>query len=304
MSNHRWQAGSGPAKRRLSPTRRVKRWLVEWAIRDRRIRRLALNRLFTNHGAEGILCLVPFGDHKVFVDPRDDRIAYTLLTGRAWQRQHLEAAIDASERAGRFTPGGVFIDVGANIGLITLYALLSGRFERAIAIEPDPWNRQILEQNLEINGLTGRVDVLAMAASDKAGTMNLHRDAKNLGAHSLEPGFSMSPVAEPYEVSVARVDELVRDAGVAAADVSFVKIDVEGHEFSVLAGLSGLLGAAPPPIMIEVTFDAGDAGADAARLKALLGDYSQVVDIDRPGRGPLSLDAFKPTSNQHELVIF
>lgn len=304
MSNRRWQAGAGPGKRRRPLARRARSWLVSWATRDQRIRRVALNRIFAGHAVDGVLCLVPFDDHKVFVDPRDDRIAYTLLTGRAWQRKHLEAAFDAIERAGRFKPGGVFVDVGANIGLITLYALLSGRFARAIAIEPDPWNRAILEQNLEINGLTGRVDVLAMAASDKAGAMNLHRDAKNLGAHSLEPGFSMSPVAEPFEVTVDRVDEIVRGAGVEAADVGLVKIDVEGHEFAVLAGLSALIGAARPPIMIEVTFDAGDGGADAARLKGLLPNYTQVVDIERPEQGPIALDTFAPTAPQHELVIF
>lgn len=304
MSNHRWRAGAGPGKRRRPLARRAKSWLVDWATRDQRIRRIALNRIFAGHAADGVLCLVPFDDHKVFVDPRDDRIAYTLLTGRAWQRKHLAAALDAIERAGRFKPGGVFVDVGANIGLITLYALLSGRFARAIAIEPDPWNRSILEQNLAINGLTERVDVLAMAASDTSGTMNLHRDAKNLGAHSLEPGFSMSPVAEPYAVTVGRVDEIVRGAGVEAADIGLVKIDVEGHEFAVLAGLSDLTAAAPPPIMIEVTFDAGDGGADAARLKGLLAPYSHIVDIENPGSGPLSLEAFEPTAAQHELIIF
>ncbi|MGI9476244.1 MAG: FkbM family methyltransferase, partial [Hyphomicrobiaceae bacterium] len=284
---------------------RVKRWLVDIAARDQRMRRMALNRIFADHAADGILCLVPFGDHKVFVDPRDDRIAYTVLSGRPWQRTQLLRALDVADRADRLKSGGVFVDVGANIGLITLYAMLSGRFARAIAIEPDPWNREILQQNLEINGLGDRVTVVAKAASNQDGTMTLHRDAKNLGAHSLEPGFSMSPVAEAERVPVAPLDAILADAGVDAAAVGFVKIDVEGHEFAALAGMSGQL-AARPPIMIEVTFDAGDGGrADSERLKRLLPGYVTAVDIERRDvEATVSLATFQATGNQHELLLF
>lgn len=305
MSDHRWQLGKGPGQRRLPLKTRAKRWLVDLATRDQRVRRMALNRIFANHAAEGILCLVPFADHKVFVDPRDDRVAYTVLSGRPWQRGHLDRALEVADQAGRLTPGGVFVDVGANIGLVTLYAMLSGRFARAIAIEPDPWNRAILQKNIEINGLADRVMVVAKAASDQSGTMTLHRDAKNLGAHSLEPGFSMSPMDEKQTVPVAPLDTILEEIGVEPAAVGFVKIDVEGHEFAALAGMPGLL-AARPPIMIEVTFDADDGGhTDSERLKRLLPGYASALDIERPTAVlPVALDAFQATADQHELVVF
>ncbi len=303
MHENRWQSGAGPGRRRLPLKTRAKRWLVDWATRDQRVRRMALNRIFADHAADGILCLVPFADHKVFVDPRDDRIAYTLLSGRSWQRAHLDAALRAADEGGRLMPGRVFVDVGANIGLITLYAMLTGRFSHAIAIEPDPWNRAILLQNLEINGLTERVTVVAKAASDQAGRMNLHRDAKNLGAHSLEPGFSMSPVDEVQAVAVERIDVILADAHIAAADVGFVKIDVEGHEFAALSGLSGIL-EARPPIMTEVTFDANDGRVESEQLRRLLPGYANIIDIERSEMTAVSLDAFEATAGQHELLIF
>lgn len=283
---------------------RVKRWLANRVVRDPRFRRMALNRIFSEHAAEGILCLVPFDDHQVFVDPRDDRIAYALISGRPWQRHHLDAAINAADTAGRLKPGGIFVDVGANVGLITLYALLSGRFERAIAIEPDPWNRKILTKNLNVNDLIDRVTVIAKAASDVAATLNLHRDAKNLGAHSLEPGFAMSPVAQAQPVVAEPLDMILENAGTAAEDVSFLKMDVEGHEFAALAGAANLLGK-QPPVMIEVTFDQAGSKQDERRLKRLFTGYSNVVDIGRLKQlSSVPLARFRATEPQHELLIY
>jgi len=82
--------------------------------------------------------LVPFSDHKVFVDPRDDPIAYTLLAGGQWQRGDIDAAIELAKSAGKLKQQSVFVDVGANIGLITVSAMLSGHFSRAIALNRPP----------------------------------------------------------------------------------------------------------------------------------------------------------------------
>lgn len=309
-SDERWPVGQGPGNRRLSWQVRVKRWMVDIASRDSRVRRMALNRIFAEHGAKGVLCLVPFDDHSVFVDPRDDRIAYTLICGRSWQRDDLGRALRQASAAGRLVPDKVFVDVGANIGLMTLYALLSGQYSRAVAIEPDPWNRQILERNLEVNGLSDRVIVVAKAVSDHGGSMRLHRDTKNLGAHSLERGFVLSPDSAGESVAVDRLDAILAELGIAGEDIGFVKIDVEGHEFAALAGMSELL-LQRPPVMIEVTFGTRPAGPSAFggeeidRLRELMPEYETVLDIaaHAGSAGPMSFASFRPTETQHELLV-
>ena len=194
---------------------------------------------------------------------------------------------------------------------MTIYAMLSGRFSRAVAVEPDPWNREILAKNLEINGLNDRVVIVGKAVSDRAGTMQLFRDAKNFGAHSLEPGFVLSPDASERHVAVESLDRILADAGVHAGDVGFVKIDVEGHEFAVLAGMTDVL-AERPPVMIEVTFadaravDRGQSvrAQELADLRRLITMYATVLDIERADQsGAIEVDQFEVTAGQHELLF-
>ena len=297
----RWQPGAGPGSRRTAIRNRLKRWLGHRLARDARLRRIILNEIFTYHAAPDILMRVPFEDHAIFVDPRDDRIASTLISGRPWQRDHLERAIAVLRQNGRLARGGVFLDVGANIGALTLYAHLSGAFSRAVALEPAPANRAILARNLTENGLADRTVVLPVAASAMPQTAELNLDTKNLGAHSLEPGFSMS-ADETVTVRADRLDTLLRECSISAQEIGLAKIDVEGHEFAVLEGAPDLLAAAPP-LMIEIVFD--DI-ADRDRLTALLGAaYRFCLDLDAPaGTAPIQLADFQPTALQHELLIF
>jgi FkbM family methyltransferase len=265
------------------------------------MRRLLLNEIFTHHAIAGTLMRVPFSDHAIFVDPRDDRIASTLLAGRPWQRHHLERAIQTLRTQNRLTENRVFLDIGANIGALTLYALLSGAFARSLALEPDPSNRKVLERNLIENDLVEQVTVLAAAASASAHRAELNLDAKNLGAHSLEDGFSMS-AGEKISVRADRLDTLLDECDIQPGDVALAKIDVEGHEFAVLEGAQRLLSAGPA-LMLEVVFD-GEWDRD--RLQTLIGPaYSLCLDLDSPpGSGPVPLDEFAPKAMQHELLLF
>jgi FkbM family methyltransferase len=244
--------------------RRWKRLTRRWSARavtglaravasNPRLGGLALRVLVDRQLAPGVLCRVPFGDHTFYVDPRDDKIGLRLLSGRAWQRRELETAIATLRREGAIRSGGVFVDVGANIGTQTVYAMLSGAFARAVAIEPDPHNFGILQRNLTANGLGSRVEAVAVAASAAPGRLRLLRHPKNFGAHSVESGFVATPT-EAVEVPAVGLDELIKKLGIPTEDVTLVKIDVEGHESAVLAGMP-VLRRAGVPVIVELTTD-------------------------------------------------
>lgn len=268
-----------------------------------RLRGLALRTLLDRQLAPGVLCRVPFDDHTLYVDPRDDKIALKLLTGRPWQRRELVTAIATLREAGALRPDAIFVDVGANIGAQSVYAMRSGAFARAIAIEPDPHNFDILKRNLAVNGLEDCVKPIAAAASAASGRLQLARHRKNHGAHSVEVAYVPRP-AGSLDVAAVTLDDLVQRQSIAVDEVALVKIDVEGHELAVLEGMPGLRRAGVP-VLIEFTADRGDT----ERLNKLKGQlvpyYSRVQNLTEGGASaPRPLAELTWRAPQVDLLVF
>jgi FkbM family methyltransferase len=245
--------------------------------RTRRRRQIGLRQLFDQHLVPGTLCLVPMSDHVLFVDPRDDKIGLGVLHGKVWEKREFDRVLTTLQSGKALRPSGIFVDVGANIGSITVQALVSGGFARAIAIEPDPHNFAILKRNIAINGLSDRVHLVHAAAGSQAGQATLVKDRRNLGAHSVLAHAVPSP-GERITTPVYRLDDIIEQAGVRAADIALIKIDVEGHELEVLEGMPRLR-AASVPLMFEY-LGALHGQAGYARLQHLLASsYGQAAII-------------------------
>ncbi|MEZ5842425.1 MAG: FkbM family methyltransferase [Hyphomicrobiaceae bacterium] len=256
----------------------------------------------------GELVLCPFPDHDVLCDPADDKIGARLLSGRPYQRRHIDDALAILAAAGRLPPDGVFLDIGANIGTMTLYAMCSGRFSAALAIEPDPRNHSILRRNLALNNLSGRVVALSAAAGAAAGRVLLNIAARNRGAHSVRPLGRAAPAGRTIDVAMTTADAAVQ-LSFARTPVTLAKIDVEGYELAVLDGMRGLL-AVGVPLLIEVTSAVGEsADLRFAALRGRLGPcYRSVIDIQGAAAGgpsaPVPLAAFRARVSQHDLLIY
>lgn len=126
-----------------------------------------------------------------------------------------------------------FIDIGAHWGYYSILFAADPEFAsaRIHAFEPDRYNRYQLYANLFMNALHERIQVHDVAVSEQEGELRFHHfDANNRGR---------SCVAEDGEVVVqtARLDNVLpmRDERPA------IKIDVEGHELEVVAGMRDTL---------------------------------------------------------------
>jgi FkbM family methyltransferase len=133
-------------------------------------------------------------------------------------------------------PGMSFVDVGANWGVFTLVAAgLVGSSGRVIAVEPDPRMLAKLKANIRCNNFN-QAQVHAIAAADSESTLPLavhDRMGENWGISRLIENVveGQTILAVPSQ----RLDSLLDDAGLGAVDL--VKIDVEGSEDRVLAGM-------------------------------------------------------------------
>lgn len=144
-------------------------------------------------------------------------------------------------------PGDQMLDIGANVGFFTLIgAAAVGPSGHVIALEPVPGNADILEANVRLNGLS-TVTVHREAAGDHSGEISLgldHPDDPESGAsgHYTEGGGR-----DALRVPVRTVDEVL--AGMPRR-LRLVKVDVEGAEPRVLAGMSATLEEDPPDAFI------------------------------------------------------
>jgi FkbM family methyltransferase len=147
-------------------------------------------------------------------------------------------------------PNDTVCDVGANIGLITLALATAprGRMCDFHCFEPEPGNFRSLRRNLARNGLEERATAHSLALGDRDGEAELFvRGGPGEGRHSIA---SRRGATGTIRVPVLTLASFAGRDGCAP---QVVKIDVEGAEGYVLAGMEGLMSRHPPrDIFLEI----------------------------------------------------
>ena len=124
--------------------------------------------------------------------------------------------------------GGVFVDVGANVGTYALpLAQAVGASGKVIAVEPHPVTHARLAFNRAASGLA-QVTLVAAAAGSDDGELLIETDGDNLGASHVVTAASASAI----KVASRTLQHILADAG--ASKIDALKIDVEGFEDRVL----------------------------------------------------------------------
>ena len=142
--------------------------------------------------------------------------------------------LDAIQKT--LNPGDVFLDVGSNQGIFTIFAAKAvGPQGTVVACEPATSTFNRLQKNTEINRLNN-VRLLKVALSDARSMKNLLiDDPAGLGLTS-----HLSDVEGPSEeVRTVDYDSLIEEEGFPIPRV--VKMDIEGHEYAALKGMKRTL---------------------------------------------------------------
>jgi len=155
-----------------------------------------------------------------------------------------------------FREEAVFVDVGANVGMYTVWAARTRR-ARVYAFEPEALNYALLNRNLYLNGLGAQVRAYCLALSDRPGPGELHLSQFMAGGscHSLDE--AVDPFHRPAQpvftqgCFAATLDELVACGAVPAPE--HIKIDVDGFEPKVVRGAAATLrGPSVRSLLVEV----------------------------------------------------
>ena len=144
--------------------------------------------------------------------------------------------------------GGTFIDIGANVGFLTVRAAKRlGNQGRVIALEPHPLRYEFLRNNVQLNGLQNVIS-LRCAAGAETGRAVIHEPDSSFGPHPLD--VSLSPIGgRPIDIEIRTFDSLADELDLG--ELALIKIDVEGFEPEVVHGMSKTLRAQRVPVIFE-----------------------------------------------------
>jgi FkbM family methyltransferase len=143
-----------------------------------------------------------------------------------------------------------FLDIGANIGFISLYVAREVPQAKIYAFEPGPRQASLLEKTIEVNGLKLRIMPSRVALSDSIGTQTFYthpmRDMAKDGFEDTGRGEK----AQQIRVETITLDTWWKKNG--KPKIGVVKIDTEGAELLVLRGAKDLLAEVKPIIYLEI----------------------------------------------------
>jgi FkbM family methyltransferase len=134
--------------------------------------------------------------------------------------------------------GGTMIDIGGWYGPWT--RRLRHRAGQVVVIEPTPLHG-VLRRTLPPS-----VEVIAAAASDRCGEAELWVPPADTGTRGVSSLHRRDIHGESITVPLVRVDDL------GLSQVTFIKIDVDGHEVPVLRGAETVIKQDQPRLLVEV----------------------------------------------------
>jgi FkbM family methyltransferase len=174
-----------------------------------------------------------------------------------------------------FTPGSVLWDIGANIGLYSIYA---AKFKgiKVISFEPSVFNLELLVRNINLNLVTDLISVIPLPLYKSSEVNHILLSSENIGAALNtfgeiygQDGNDLKGVIK-YNVLGLSADDLLIKLGMSPP--TNLKIDVDGIEHLVLAGATKLL-ASVQSVLVEVNDSFEDQAKGVSRILSLSGFY-------------------------------
>ncbi len=222
-------------------------------------------------GNQTVLLRTVFGQ-SLYLDTRDTTLTPRLMLDGYWEKNVTRALLQF------LSPGATFVEIGSNLGYFTtLAAARVGSSGRVYAFEANPSVADLLERNVALNGQQGWVRVVRQAVSDSVGEAAFHCFKYEQGSSTLRSIERLRLQELGDQVAVVNVPTVTLDAYFAHTDlrIDVVKMDAEGAEPLILAGMREVLERNPKLILIMefatemIRQSAGDPRSFALEIERL-----------------------------------
>jgi FkbM family methyltransferase len=207
---------------------------------------------------------IPSG-FRLWINPaKDQGVERSLYETGIYERGTLDFIVK------QLNPGDTFVDVGANIGLMSIFARERvGENGKVWAFEANHSTFDILEKNVALNSFS---DVLCFECG-----LGAKRETKLLYENwEINRGAASTVVqgkgAKAAEISILTLDEVANQQEISP---TMIKIDVEGMEEDVLIGAEKVIRLNRPILIVEFSEERGDNSREKVYNKILsLSDYT------------------------------
>ena len=150
---------------------------------------------------------------------------------------------------GQIKKNETLVDIGANIGYVTLLLSQKCSDGKVISIEPSKKTFETLSYNLSLNNAKN-VTALNIGLGEKEKKEKLYQvNERNTGMNRISNNNDESLPSE--EIQIRSLDEILIELNTTS--VNAIKLDVEGYEFNVLKGARKTLEKLRPKLLIEVS---------------------------------------------------
>ena len=176
--------------------------------------------------------------------PNDMGISYELLKFK------IHEPITTKILQMKLKPGMICFDVGGNIGYYaTLESRLVGINGYVFVTEPSPKNRNYLQKNLSSLNIKN-FNIFNFACGDNNGTTKFLISKFSNYSQIYDPNKIKSNENEIVNVPIKKLDTFVDEQNLE--NLNFIRMDIEGHELSVIEGAKKCILKFKPMIQIEL----------------------------------------------------
>ncbi len=260
-----------------------------WKILKRFYKKEQMDRFFWNRAKEVMpytSCRVEEGKYTFFFDSRDKGISDLMFQKKKiFEGKELNLFFRLTKKYYGYTPDDkktVFLDIGANIGTMSIAAKEKYESLNVIGFEPGSENAKLFKINTIVNNKED-IQVYNMAISDFDGKADLFINESSCVEHILKMNkYRDASRRVTEQVDVMKLDSWCEQYGLPMDKVGYICLDVEGHENAVLEGAQKLLSDHTIPLWVEISSELSKNGSSELLIQNISKYYNCYIDKRRP----------------------